>query len=175
MKMSLQKHCRVMFTLVALASVIACGGSSGVTTSDPGPADTALAVETGSFTASAHKGDLPGELEGVLNCEHFAEASYALLEVKPFTNVLDAEKKHVTALERLYNKRGINHTAQEICGDITNMPKTCAAALALEEEIASRYLALLATALPRDVENVLTHLKEATDDHVVAFGNCVQR
>lgn len=184
--MILQKPFRVVTVTGALAAV-ACGGSSGITTSDPGLDEAPLAVESGMFTASAHEGELPAELVDVLNCERFAAASYrtamdSLGEVKPFVNVYKAEsEKHISRLERLYSDRGLPlPLALQVCEPIeplalTDLRTACADARSLEAAMIGRYADLLSSALPKDVETVLDHFRSASDKHRRAFARCAAR
>jgi rubrerythrin len=184
--MSLQKPFRVVIVTGALAAV-ACGGSSGITTSDPGLDEATLAVESGMFTASAHEGELPDELLAVLNCEHTAAVFYQrvideLEAGKPFIKVVEAEKKHRDSLMKLYTKRVPDPPGLEgACGTfaeplLNDIPTACADAVELEDEIAAAYEVVqeLDPAPPSDVLRVLENLEKTTDRHKAAFENCAE-
>jgi len=91
-------------------------------------------------------------------------------QLRPFTNIMNAEQTHINLLLPLFDTYGI--TVPEIDVDV-NVPATLEEAyqLGVEAEIANiaLYKAFLEQDLPDDVRSVFEQLVEASNHHLAAF------
>ncbi len=117
-----------------------------------------------------------------LQGEYYLEAMYArvltdLGAVKPFTRVVEAEGRHIRALEKRYDKYQLPVPPSDWNAD--NVPvfdevlEACAEAIRAEGENVAMYDAFLATELPANLASVFESLREASaENHVAAFTRC---
>jgi hypothetical protein len=141
------------------------------------------APSAGSTTSSRPAGaaDLAAILRRAVTEERHAEATYAnvldaLGDVKPFTNIVDSERNHVAALERVAQAHGVDVSDATSSGEVSPSTKTAACRLGVDAEIAD--VALYDELLPQvsgypDVVRVFTNLRAASQDsHLPAFQRC---
>lgn len=116
-------------------------------------------------------------LQYALEDEYMAEYEYEAiineLEAgRPFTNIIEAEKVHISEVEALYNALGIEIPVVDP-SDMVVIPATIEEALALgvEAEIANiaMYEQFLAQELPDDVRDTFEALKSGSESHLAAF------
>ncbi len=92
-------------------------------------------------------------------------------KVKPFINIIEAEKKHIKYLEPLLEKYGVEYPV--IPDDAVVLPGTLEEAyrIGVEVEIANiaMYEKFLQNKLPDDVRGVFIKLKNASKNHLIAF------
>jgi hypothetical protein len=127
-------------------------------------------------------------VEDALLDELRGEAIYARVlkdhgEVRPFSNVIRAERRHAEFLEGLLKARGLAVPAHPAGAEVPGYPgvkEACAAAVAFETENVAPYDRLLAAAgtaasgpLPGDVKQAFEHNRMASlDHHKPAFERC---
>ena len=124
-------------------------------------------------------------LDEAIQDEYKARATYRLIletlgEVRPFANIVEAEQRHIDALQGLYNCYGIALPRDEWPSRIsapTTLLEACQAGVQAEIDNAAMYDRLLADSegYP-DVQAVLKNLQRASqENHLPAFERCVQR
>jgi len=125
-------------------------------------------------------------VEEALQDEYRGEAMYSRFlkdhgELRPFSNVVRAERRHAALLEDLLKARGLAVPARAAAAAephaFANVKEACAAAIGFEARNAALYDRLLATgSLPDDVEQVFGHNRMASrDHHKPAFERCAGR
>ena len=172
----------VPLSLFALAVLSACQGSEEDTSGLTGVSDP-IQVNLESITVDDPLYDV---LDTALQDEYQAEATYASAldvygAVKPFTRIVLAEGRHVSAVARLIEKRGLpvpdwDSEANSIPADFNQLEFAEACALGVQAEIenVAMYTELVAVGLPADVESVFLSLKTASEsNHMAAFSRCM--
>lgn len=128
--------------------------------------------------------NLEAVLLEALDDERKAEATYAAVikkfgEVRPFINIIDAERRHSAAIERQMTRLGFaipaNHWEGKGAAPAT-LAEACSMAIDAEIENIALYDRLL-PAIPDDVvRQVLQNLQDASrDNHLPAFRRCLER
>jgi len=118
-----------------------------------------------------------------LQDEYRAESLYRQVlgqfgEVRPFSNVVNAEQRHSAALERVYGRRGLvvpENTGRELIQEPhwKTLQEACQVAVEAERDNVALYEDLLGRDLPADVVQVFEHLRDASlDRHLPAFERC---
>jgi len=124
------------------------------------------------------------DLIAALDDEYMARATYARViadfgEVRPFSNIVEAEGRHIEALVRLFERYGVRVPADTSPGRVSSsssLHEACVAAVAAEVENAALYERLLAGTDRADVLAVYKNLQEASQErHLPAFRRCVER
>ena len=123
-------------------------------------------------------------LNASIQDEYRSHATYAGVLVnfpdqKPFSNIVEAEAQHISAVSQLFDVRGLSVPgSQYATGDIAGFSTvTAACSASVVSETASyqmydEFLKLLGAA-PADVVNVFTNLRNASrDKHLPAFSTC---
>ena len=172
----------VPFMLFALAALSACQGSNDSASGLTGVSDP-IQADRESITVDDPLYDV---LDTALQDEYRAEATYASAlgvygDVKPFTRIVLAEGRHVSAVARLIEKRGLpvpdwDAEAHPIPADFNQLEFAEACALGVQAEIenVAMYDELIAIGLPADVESVFLSLKTASEsNHMAAFSRCM--
>lgn len=139
---------------------------------------TALAADYGS---AAVAGDTPYTLTEMLTFavqdENLAYAEYAKIietygAVRPFTNIINAEKTHIAALAQLFSANGITvpeNTASQYVSVPENLTDALNAGVQAEKKNIAMYDAFLTQTLTDDVKTVFTALRSASEHHLAAF------
>ena len=100
-------------------------------------------------------------------------------EVRPFSNIREAEARHIEALRALFDRYGLPLPANPWHGKVTrhaNLRDACAAGVAAEIENGTLYERLLASTQRPDILAVFRNLQEASQErHLPAFQRCVER
>jgi len=125
-------------------------------------------------------------LDTALQDEYRAEATYASAidafgEVRPFTRIVQAEGRHVAAVARLFEKRGLpapdwDAEAYPIPADLGQLEfaEVCALGYQAEIENVAMYAELIGLGLPADVQSVFLSLQTASElNHKAAFSRCM--
>ncbi|WP_319371646.1 DUF2202 domain-containing protein [uncultured Ilyobacter sp.] len=108
--------------------------------------------------------------------ELLAKAEYEKIlamygEVRPFTSIIEAEKRHIGYLEPLLEKYKVEYP--KISEDEVILPKSLKEAyeIGVKAEIANieMYNKFLKNELPEDVREVFIKLKNASENHLRAF------
>lgn len=117
--------------------------------------------------------------------EYKARATYRRVleefgDVRPFSNIIEAEQRHIDALLVLFTEYGLR-VPEDNWPDRVETPATllaaCQAGVAAEIDNAAMYDRLLAASgdFP-DVQSVLRNLQRASQkNHLPAFQRCVER
>ena len=99
--------------------------------------------------------------------------------VRPFSNIRDAEARHIDALLGLFERYGVPVPANPWPGRVERYPTlhdACVAAVAAEIANAALYERLLASTTRPDILAVFGNLQEASQQrHLRAFQRCVER
>jgi hypothetical protein len=118
--------------------------------------------------------------------EYRSRATYARVLVdfpnqKPFSNIVEAEVQHISAVSTLFTNRGLAVPADTYAIDAVSSFSTlvaaCSAAANGESATYKMYEDFLAKLAeePADVVNVFTNLRNASrDKHLPAFINCAK-
>lgn len=115
--------------------------------------------------------------------EYTALAEYELImsqygTIRPFSNIAKAETTHISWLEPLFEKYDIDLPVNE-SDQIVTLPTslTNAYQAGIDAEIfnISMYEAFLKENLPTDIKTVFEALKSASENHLSAFNNQVDR
>lgn len=123
-------------------------------------------------------------LGDALDDEYKAEASYAAViarfgPVRPFINIVEAERRHARALTNQCERLGIAPRRNRWAGKIAapaSVRDACVQAIAAEIENIALYDRLLPMVGDAEVRAVLERLQEASRDrHLPAFRRCLDR
>ncbi|MFO8024398.1 ferritin-like domain-containing protein [Thiohalophilus sp.] len=117
--------------------------------------------------------------------EYKARATYRRVleefgDVRPFSNIVEAEQRHIDALLVLFEEYGL-HIPGDSWADRVETPTTllaaCQAGVAAEIDNAAMYDRLLAASSDYPaVQRVLCNLQRASrENHLPAFQRCVER
>jgi hypothetical protein len=186
--------------VMLLVAVFLAGCTQQVQTPAPTPSPTPATTDTatkppnsnniaattyGSKSAALKTSwTLAEMLQYAIEDEYMARAEYkyviaTLGDQNPFSNILAAEETHINALKGLYTIRNMpipeDKSAQYLIKPTTIKD---ALSLGIEAEIANinMYKGFLATPnLPDDSKTVFTQLQAASESHLSAFKNVLQR
>ena len=123
-------------------------------------------------------------LNEALNDEYLAWATYDQViadfgETRPFSNIREAEARHIKALCALFARYGLPVPENPWPGKVPRYPSlhaACEAAVAAEIANGEMYDRLLGETQRPDIFTVLRNLQEASQQrHLVAFQRCTQR
>lgn len=119
-----------------------------------------------------------------LDDEYHSWASYDQViadfgEVRPFSNICDAEARHIEALCTLFSRYGLAVPENLWLGNVdryADLHAACEAGVAAEIANGEMYERLIRQTQRPDILRVLRNLQEASQQrHLVAFQRCVQR
>lgn len=136
------------------------------------------AVVEGSLT-EGEVNALTAALEGEYKTKAVYEQVIADLgSLRPFSQIVKAEQRHIAALQRIFVRYGLDIPAADVeLGDLTFATKAEACAAGVEAEIANAalYDEWLAQVDNEDVIRVFTALQSASlNQHLPAFEACAQ-
>jgi hypothetical protein len=123
-------------------------------------------------------------LNEALDDEYRAWATYDQVirdfgELRPFSNIREAEARHIEALRELFDRYGLPLPANPWPGKVAHYPTVraaCAAGVAAEIENGALYERLLASTQRPEILAVFRNLREASQRrHLPAFQRCVER
>jgi rubrerythrin len=123
-------------------------------------------------------------LEEALDDEYHAFTTYDQViadfgNVRPFSNIRDAEARHIGALLGLFHRYGREPPANRWVGRVkryASLAEACADAVRAELDNAALYDRLLAATTRADLLAVFGNLREASQErHLPAFRRCVAR
>lgn len=127
---------------------------------------------------------LEARLNRALMDEYHARNTYrkiiaAFGAVRPFSNIVEAEQRHINFLLPLYEKYSIPVPAEPEPSEITalkSLEEACRIAVQAEEENIALYDDLLAGTDEPDVIAVFKQLQAASrDNHLSAFRRCLEK
>jgi hypothetical protein len=123
-------------------------------------------------------------LHQALDDEYRAWATYDQViadfgDVPPFSNIRDAEARHIEALLALFSRYGLNVPPNPWPGKVeryAGLREACEAGVAAEIENAALYERLVASTHRTDILAVFRNLQAASQQrHLPAFRRCVER
>lgn len=142
------------------------------------------AAMAGTATSAQSDGDAAA-LRAALDDEYRAEATYAAViaafgEVRPFINIIEAERRHAASVRAEMDRLGLRYpAANPYLGKLAapgSVLDACKAGVAAEVENIALYDRLLPTIADPQVRDTLTRLQAASRDrHLPAFNRCVER
>ena len=148
---------------------------------------TALALTSARAAANASgiSGGDASALRFALDDEYRAEATYAAViekfgEVRPFINIIEAERRHASQAKTELDRLGISYDATNPYLGKIEAPATllaaCEQGVSAEIENIALYDRLLPTIQDDDVRATLADLQWASRErHLPAFQRCVSR
>ncbi|MBW1769447.1 MAG: DUF2202 domain-containing protein [Deltaproteobacteria bacterium] len=115
--------------------------------------------------------------------EYLAHAEYEYIinkfgPVRPFSNIIKAEKNHISMLKPLFEKYGFQvpkNTAKEHILIPKGLKEAMETGVQAEIDNIGMYEMLLKKQLPEDVRNIFERLKHASGNHLRAFRNGLRR
>jgi len=128
--------------------------------------------------------NLEAVLLEALDDERKAEATYgAVIEksgkVRPFINIIEAERRHSAAIERQMTRLGFAIPANQWhgrAGAPATLAEACSMAIEAEIDNIALYDRLLPGIADDTVRQVLQNLQDASrDNHLPAFRRCLER
>jgi len=139
---------------------------------------------TGTAISAQPSGDVEA-LRAALDDEYKAEATYAAViaafgEVRPFINIIEAERRHAASVRAEMDRLGLPYdTANPYLGKLAapaSVLEACKQGVAAEVENIALYDRLLPTLTDPQVRDTLTRLQWASRErHLPAFKRCVER
>lgn len=148
---------------------------------------TAALAADESFGSIGASNDTDYTLEEMLNYaiedEYMAKAEYEAIinefgSGRPFTNLINAEKTHIELLLPLFENYGFV-VPEDIAQDKVLLPETLEEtySIGVEAELNNieMYQIFLEEDLPEDVEIVFAQLAKASENHLKAFQNVLER
>jgi hypothetical protein len=123
-------------------------------------------------------------LIAALDDEYQARATYAQViadfgDVRPFSNIVEAEDRHARALIRIFERYGVPVPPDTWPGRVPrygSLREACEAGVAAEVANAGLYDELLSGTQRTDIREVYENLLEASQErHLPAFRRCAER
>ena len=115
--------------------------------------------------------------------EYLARAEYAQIiekygSIRPFSNIIIAEEKHISYLIPLFERYGYD-VPEDIADEYVIIPQDIKTSLDIgvnaEIENIAMYESFLKKDLPEDVRDIFERLKAASENHLRAFRNALKR
>jgi hypothetical protein len=134
------------------------------------------ALESNSLTLQAM-------LDYAIQDEYLAKAEYELImdkygEMRPFSNIIKAEERHIEWVVELFSTYGFSPAADQ-SAEYVILPPTLKDAFAtgVQAEIdnIAMYEKFLKEDLPEDVRDVFERLKAGSENHLRSFQNNLQK
>ena len=123
-------------------------------------------------------------LIAAINDERQAQATYQAVinqygNVRPFINIIQAEKRHESALVILFEKYNVSIPKNTWTPDKIAVPKTltdaCEMGIAAEKANIAMYNGFLDFVKEKDIRSTFTNLQAASkDNHLKAFRRCAR-
>ncbi len=124
------------------------------------------------------------DLVTAIDDEYMARATYAQViadfgDVRPFSNIVEAEGRHIEALTTLFERYGVPIPADTWPGRVprySSLHDACVAGVAAEVDNGVLYERLLSGTDRADILAVYRNLQDASQErHLPAFRRCVER
>ena len=157
---------------------------------------TAAAVVSFADSASANSADFGAKgaegksgltveqmLTYAIQDEYLARAEYQLIieeygSIRPFTNIMPAEQRHIEWVTELFNEYGYalpEDTAHMHVVLPEDLKSSFETGVQAEIDNIAMYESFLKQELPADVQDLFERLKQASENHLRAFGNNLNR
>lgn len=169
----------VSVILLLLGSSCSTSNPSANTTQTPAPQQNA-----NSETKTTLDEKTKNALLDALADERRAQAFYGAVikkfgDVRPFSNIVEAEQKHEAHLLPLFQKYGVSVPKNEETGKQINVPENitdaCKEGVAAEKKNLEMYDGFLSFVKEQDIRDAFTWLRDASrDNHLPAFERCSQ-
>lgn len=123
-------------------------------------------------------------LDEALDDEHKARATYAAVierfgELRPFTNIIESEQRHIDALLSIYRRHQLEPPPDRWAGRVeapASVEEACRQGVAAERDNDAMYVRLLERVDDPNIRAVLARLQEASRErHLPAFERCLGR
>jgi rubrerythrin len=123
-------------------------------------------------------------LDEALDDEYKARATYAAVierfgDVRPFSNIIESEGRHIDALLGVYRRHDLEPPADRWTGRIeapASVEEACRRGVAAERDNDAMYARLLDQVDDPDIRAVMTRLRDASRErHLPAFERCLER
>jgi rubrerythrin len=123
-------------------------------------------------------------LDEALDDEYKARATYRAVldrfgEIRPFSNIVESEERHIQALLTIYRRHEIEPPADRWAGRVeapASVEAACRQGVEAERENDGMYARLLEVVRDPDIREVMARLREASRErHLPAFERCLQR
>jgi len=172
----MKKICTVFFILIILFSLVGC---------DATKRGVQQKIHEENYILSLPKENISeSEIEALslaINDEYKARATYKKViekfgEVRPFSNIINSEENHISALKSLYNKYDLDIPTDEWYDKVPefdSVEDACEAGVHAEVENAALYDELFSKVDNQDIIAVFTSLRDASENsHLPAFEKC---
>jgi rubrerythrin len=123
-------------------------------------------------------------LDEALDDEYKARATYAAVierfgDVRPFTNIIESEGRHIAALLGIYRQYEIEPPADRWAGRVeapASVEEACRQGVAAERDNDAMYARLVEHVDEPEIRAVMSRLREASRErHLPAFERCLAR
>ena len=144
-------------------------------------------AESADFGARGAEGKSGLTIEQMLTYsiqdEYLARAEYELIigeygSIRPFTNIMEAEERHIEWVTELFNDYGYS-VPKDTAGEYVVLPEDLKSSFetGVQAEIdnIAMYESFLKQDLPVDVRDLFERLKGASENHLRAFRNNLNR
>jgi hypothetical protein len=168
--------------VAAMTAVLAIALAGAAQAQPTGHADHPPAPAVSAAKATPLSDTVKAAVEEALQDERRGEGMYARVlkdhgEVRPFSNVVHAERRHAEFLEDLLKAHGLAVPASPAGAEApayASVKEACAAAVEFETKNVALYDRLIAAGpLPEDVKQAFDHNRMASaDHHKPAFERC---
>ena len=127
--------------------------------------------------------DLKAMLTYAIEDEYLAKAEYELImdkygDMRPFSNIARAEKRHIEWVMELFNTYGYTIPADTAKNHVVlpqNLKNAFETGVQAEIDNIAMYEVFLERELPADVRDVFEQLKRASENHLRAFQNNLRK
>jgi hypothetical protein len=166
-------HMALVAALIAAAALVALAGTA--------------AADSAGFGAGGAEGKADLSIEQMLTYaiqdEYLARAEYQLIiqeygTIRPFTNIMAAEERHIEWLSDLFDEHGYS-VPEDTSGRHVVLPEdlksTFETGVQAEIDNIAMYESFLREDLPEDVRDVFERLKRGSENHLRAFRNNLSR
>ena len=170
---------KTVSTFLLGAGIMASGLALGGCKETVGPEDSGQSV---ALSAAGVTAEIVGMLEDAIQDEYRAEQVYLKVmatfgSVRPFSNIVNAERRHASALATLFTRYGLEVPASKWNGEnvptFDSVTEACRAAAEAEVANVALYDEYLSKLLPEDVRIVFENNRRASlEKHLPAFRRC---
>ena len=171
-----------MGSLTVLAAVALLSSGCGALSSPPGVGSASVTSPSSTSPTLLDDTALRGLLEADIQDEYQAQALYTRVladfgELRPFSNIVEAEGQHARSVAALFASRGWTVPASrftpEAMPSFETFREACQAGWVAEGANIALYDSQLGQALPDDVRRVLQANRDASlFNHLPAFDRC---
>lgn len=166
---------RYKMILLTSMMVLLMGAAGGVFATDSGFGAAGAAADP-SYT-------LKEMLTYAIQDEYLAQAEYKAImakygQLRPFTNIMKAETNHISSLNALFATYKLTLPVNDAARRVvlpTTLQASYSTGVQAELDNIAMYQKFLSQELPAEVEQVFTRLLRASENHLKAFQNQVDK